>query len=67
MTKPTRDLENLDAGLPDTDAEVRARDTAGCDDLLAALCRAHPEMTPGICREPGTKRPIIWPSDGLAA
>jgi hypothetical protein len=41
------------------DEHRRAQAELGCAELLKRLIEYHPELPIGVCREPGTKRPLI--------
>jgi hypothetical protein len=41
------------------DAHRKAQAELGCAELLKRLIEHHPDLPVGICREPGTKRPLI--------
>jgi hypothetical protein len=41
------------------DAVRREQAELACAELLKRLIEHHPELPIGLCREPGTKRPLL--------
>jgi hypothetical protein len=59
MSAPARDRHYVFSDAAQ-DEQRKEQAELGCAELLKRLIEHHPELPIGICREPGTKRPLLY-------